>query len=104
MSTLAALVPVAIIWELTVNPSRTKEFTDMMADNIIASRTYDGNLQFDVFTDPTRLDKVILIEKWESEEKRQIYMQWRMKTGGMDQIQPYFLKSPVLVKLNQAVE
>ena len=104
MSAFAILSSVAIMWELTINPTKTEEFVDMMADNIAASRTYDGNQQFDVFVDPSRKDKVILIEKWESEEKRKIYMQWRAETGGMSQIMPYFLKPPVLHRFNQVVE
>lgn len=104
MSAIAVFSSVLIMWELSITPEKTGEFTDMMADNITASRTYDGNQQFDVFTDPTREDKVILIEKWESEEKRETYMKWRMKTGGMSQIQPYFTKPPVLRRFDQVVD
>jgi len=103
MGTLAAF-SIMIMWELTIDPATLNEFIGMLKDNIVESRTYEGNLQFDVFVDPSREGKVIFIERWASEEIRQGYMKWRAEDGGVDQIQAYFLEPPILKSFNQVIE
>ncbi len=72
--------------ELTVKPDKIDEFLDYTVENLKLSRTYSGNIQFDILIDETQPCKVIFYEVWESLKAQQDYMAWRVKAGDLTKL------------------
>jgi quinol monooxygenase YgiN len=72
-----------MIAELTIKPEKLEEFLDYTVDNLKISRSYPGNIAFDILIDETRPNRVLFYEVWESAEVQQAYMAWRVQAGDL---------------------
>lgn len=93
MGNLIASVLVMIA-EFGVEPERRDEFVEFALENLELSRTYEGNIAFDILLDETRPDVVVFYEVWESAEAQQKYMAWRIGKGDLDKLQAYLTAEP----------
>jgi len=68
-----------MIAELTIKPNKLEEFLEYTVPNLEVSRSYPGNIEFDILTDQTKKETVLFYEVWESAEAQQAYMAWRVE-------------------------
>ncbi len=73
---------IVMLAELTIKPEKIDAFLDYTVDNLPKSRSYPGNVQFDILVDQTSPLKVVFYEVWDSHEAQQAYMAWRVQTAG----------------------
>src|SRR3546814_20367871 len=69
--------------ELAIKPDKLEEFLDYTVENLKISRSYPGNIDFDILIDQAQSDRVIFYEVWESLEAQQAYMTRRGQAGDM---------------------
>lgn len=103
MSLLLNLTLVMLV-ELSCDPARQTEFLDVLSNNLEASRTAEGNLQFDIIVDPERPDKIFFIEQWESPQHQQRYMQWRVENAGLEILAEYLVAPPVITSYQKVAD
>lgn len=72
--------------ELTVKPDRIGEFLEYTVENLKLSRSYPGNIEFDILIDETQPYRVIFYEVWESPKAQQDYMAWRVQAGDLTKL------------------
>jgi len=72
--------------ELAVKPDKVEEFLDYTVENLKLSRSYPGNIEFDILIDETQPYKVIFYEVWESPKAQQDYMAWRVQAGDLTKL------------------
>ncbi|WP_309645823.1 antibiotic biosynthesis monooxygenase family protein [Phenylobacterium sp.] len=72
--------------ELTVKPDKIEEFLAYTVENLNLSRSYPGNIKFDILINETQPDKVIFYEVWESPKAQQEYMAWRIRAGDLTKL------------------
>lgn len=100
---LAAGIFVAMI-EITVIPEKREEFIAVAERQAPVIRAYEGNLQFEVFVDPTRADRVFYFERWVSAEANQKFFAWWSGNGMMEELRPYVTAAPKEVTYTQVVK
>ena len=83
-----------MIAELTVKPGRRDEFLDYLLANLEYSRSYPGNIEFEILTDEVRPEEVVFYEIWESPEAQQAYMASRVKAGDLTTLLAFLDKEP----------
>ena len=103
MNALLSMAFVMIV-ELNIKPTKVEEFLLFANDEIVASRSFAGNLQFDVFVDPEVPGKVIFFQRWESKTAREKYWAWREKVGDVEILNAYLLSPPKFQSYEQAIE
>jgi len=94
MSAILAM-SLAMMVELSIDPTRKDEIVGVFVENIDASRNFDGNLQFDILLDPEQPDKVFFFEQWQSLEHQQQYMRWRESTEDRALLDSFLTAPPV---------
>src|SRR3546814_2269596 len=52
--------------ELAIKPDKLEEFLDYTVENLKISRSYPGNIEFDILIDQAQSDRVIFYEVLES--------------------------------------
>lgn len=72
--------------ELTVQPDKIEEFLAYTVENLKLSRSYPGNIEFDILISEAQPDKVIFYEVWESPKAQQDYMAWRIQAGDLTKL------------------
>src|SRR3546814_2605695 len=72
--------------ELAIKPDKLEEFLDYTVENLKISRSYPGNIEFDILIDQAQSDRVIFYEVWESLEAQQAYMTWRVQAGDLTKL------------------
>jgi quinol monooxygenase YgiN len=72
-----------VLAELIFKPDKIEEFLVYTVENLELSRSYPGNLAFDILIDETQPDKVIFYEVWASPKTQQDYMAWRVQAGDL---------------------
>jgi len=83
-----------IIAELTVKADRIDEFLDYTVENLKISRSYPGNVEFDILIDQGRPDRVIFYEVWDSAEAQKAYMAWRTEAGDLTKLMSLLAAEP----------
>jgi quinol monooxygenase YgiN len=72
--------------ELTVKPDRVEEFLAYTTGNLGLSRSYPGNIAFDILIDEADPCRVVFYEIWESAKAQQDYMAWRIQAGDLTRL------------------
>ena len=91
--------------ELRIKPEKIEEFLNYTAENLKISRSYAGNIEFDILIDETRPNSVLFYEVWESVEAQQAYMAWRIQAGDLTTLISFLADEPKFTALrNIAVE
>lgn len=90
-----------VIAELTVREDRMDAFLDYTVDNLSISRSYPGNVKFDILVDETKPGQVIFYEVWESAEAQQAYMGWRTQAGDLTTLMAFLAAEPKFTTLRR---
>ena len=85
---------VVMLAELTVKPDKIEEFLDYTAENLHLSRSYAGNIEFEILTNKADPHKVIFYEVWESPKAQQDYMAWRIQAGDLTKLLSFLAGEP----------
>ena len=85
--------------ELTIRPEKLEAFLDYTVENLKISRSYAGNIQFDILIDEKRPNTVQFYEVWESVEAQQAYMAWRVKAGDLTTLLSFLAAEPKFTAL-----
>lgn len=80
--------------ELAVKPDRIEEFLDYAVANLQLSRSYPGNVTFEILTNETEPSKVIFYEVWESQQAQQAYIAWRVQAGDLTKLLSFLAAEP----------
>ncbi len=83
-----------MIAELSVRSGKREEFVDYIVANLEFSRSYPGNIEFDILIDEANPDKVIFYEVWESKEAQQAYMASRVQAGDLTTLLAFLKMEP----------
>lgn len=94
--------PLIMIAEFTIQPDKVEAFLAYTAENLHLSRSYPGNVSFDVLRDQTRPEKVLFYEVWESLSAQQAYMAWRGQAEGFDTLLSFLAKPPKFTPYRRA--
>ncbi|HEX3809177.1 MAG TPA: antibiotic biosynthesis monooxygenase family protein [Rhizomicrobium sp.] len=93
-----------MIAELTVKPDKLEEFLDYTVANLKISRSYPGNIAFDILTDESRPETVLFYEVWESAEAQQAYMAWRVGAGDLTFLLSLLAEKPKFTALRSIAD
>lgn len=85
--------------ELTIKPGKLDEFLDYTVPNLEVSRSYAGNIAFDILIDQTSPNTVRFYEVWESAEAQQAYMAWRIQEGDLTTLLSFLAAEPKFTAL-----
>ena len=83
-----------MIADLKIKPEKLEEFLEYTAANLKLSRSYPGNIQFDILIDETQPGSVLFYEVWESPEVQQAYMAWRVEAGDLNTLLSFLAEKP----------
>ena len=83
-----------MIAELTVKPDKIDEFLEYTVRNLEISRSYPGNIAFDILIDEARPQRILFYEVWESAEAQQAYMAWRVEAGDLARLMSLLADTP----------
>lgn len=90
-----------ILAELMVKEDRTDEFLDYTVKNLSISRSYPGNIEFEILIDETKPNQVIFYEVWESVEAQWAYMGWRVQAGDLTTLMAFLAAEPKFTALRR---
>lgn len=93
MSLLIAL-SLLVTSELSIQAGKVEEFLAIVYNDLEVSRNYSGNQSFDIFLSQENPEKVLFVEKWESEQHFRRYYQWRLEQGDFELLREYFSALP----------
>lgn len=85
--------------ELTVKPDKIDEFLEYTVSNLQLSRSYPGNIAFDILLNEAEPHRVIFYEIWESLEAQQAYMAWRVQAGDLTKLLSLLAGEPRFIPL-----
>jgi quinol monooxygenase YgiN len=88
-----------MIAELQIKPEKLDEFLDYTVDNLKISRSYPGNIQFDILIDEARPHTILFYEVWESQEAQAEYMAWRVEAGDLTKLMSLLAGAPKFTPL-----
>lgn len=83
-----------VLSELTVRPDQLEGFLEYTIANLPLSRSYPGNVTFEILTNETEPSKVIFYEVWESQQAQQAYMAWRVQAGDLTKLLSFLVAEP----------
>lgn len=93
-----------IIAELAIKPEKLDEFLDYTVENLKVSRSYFGNIEFDILIDETRPATVLFYEVWKSLEAQQAYMAWRVQAGDLTTLMSFLDGEPKFTALRSIAD
>jgi quinol monooxygenase YgiN len=73
--------------ELSIQNGKVEEFLSIVTAGLEVSRNFSGNQSFDIYVEKDSPEKVLFIERWESEVHFQKHYQWRLKQGDFQLLQ-----------------
>lgn len=73
---------VTMIAEFSIKPDMREKFLDYTVENLKSSRTFPGNIAFDILVDESRPQTVLFYEVWETAEAQRAYLAWRARDNG----------------------
>jgi quinol monooxygenase YgiN len=90
--------------ELTIKPEKLEEFLDYTVENLRVSRSYPGNIEFDILIDKSQPERIIFYEVWESADTQQAYMAWRVQAGDLTKLQSFLSDAPKFTPLRSITD
>lgn len=90
--------------ELTIKPEKLDEFLDYTVENLKTSRSYNGNIVFDILIEEARPNTVLFYEVWESLEAQQAYMAWRVQAGDLTTLMAFLAGEPKFTALRSIAD
>ena len=95
---------VVMIAELTVKPDKLDEFLDYTVGNLAISRSYPGNIEFNILLDETQPHTILFYEVWESLTAQQAYMAWRVEAGDLTRLMSLLAGPPKFTALKAVAD
>lgn len=95
----ACVDTLVMVAELTVKPDKLTEFFDYTVANLNLSRSYPGNLQFNILVNDAEPEKVTFYEVWETPEAQRSYMAWRVQAGDLTVLLSFLTTEPKFTAL-----
>ena len=92
---------IIMIAELIVREDRVDDLLDYIVCNLAVSRSYPGNIEFEILVDETRPGQVLFYEVWESAEAQQAYMGWRVQAGDLTTLMSFLSAEPRFTALRR---
>ncbi|HEY8572716.1 putative quinol monooxygenase [Phenylobacterium sp.] len=83
-----------MIAELTVKPDRLEEFLEYTVSNLQVSRSYPGNISFDILVNEAKPHVVTFYEVWASPKAQKQYMAWRVQAGDLTKLLSFLSDQP----------
>ena len=77
---------VKVTFELKLQEGNTEAIIDIARQAFPITRKYDGCKQIDICVSQDDPTVVIMTEEWETKEKHQAYIQYRIDDGTIDKI------------------
>ncbi len=90
---------VVMLAEFTVKPDKLDDFLSYTTDNLKLSRSYPGNLTFDILFNEAQPTKVVFYEVWRSPKAQKEYMAWRIKAGDLTKLLSFLSEDPEFTTL-----
>jgi len=95
---LLFVLSLVVTSELSIHQEKVEEFLALVNAGLETSRSFSGNLGFDIYLQKERPGKLLFIERWDSEQHFQEYYQWRLEQGDFETLGTYFNAPPVMRK------
>ncbi|MEX0902292.1 MAG: antibiotic biosynthesis monooxygenase [Pseudohongiellaceae bacterium] len=92
---LALAASIIVNYQLTVSSDRLDDFLLWIESGLEDSRTFPGNIRFDIYRDVNEDGKLLFVEEWESEAHRARYMEWRAARGDYEGMAEFMAVPPV---------
>ena len=90
--------------ELAIKPDRLEEFLDYTVENLKVSRSYPGNIAFDILFDEAQPHVVRFYEVWETPAAQQAYMAWRVQVGDLTKLLSFLADTPKFITLRSIAD
>ena len=87
--------------ELAIQLDRIDEFLAYTVEDLDLSRSYPGNITFDILIDEAEPHKVIFYEVWQSAKAQQDYVAWRVQAGDLTKLLSFLAVEPKLTPLRR---
>ena len=83
-----------VVLEIKSKPDMVGTVKDLFKEILPDTRAYDGCQGVEVVENQDESGNVILIESWDSREKYDKYLGWRVETGLLDRLGPMLDGAP----------
>ena len=84
-----------VIADFFIKKGKGKEFDDWANNDIFPdTRTYDGNISIESYTNLDDEDQITFYEEWESRKHHEVYLEFRGTDGTMDYIEEMAASAP----------
>ncbi len=90
---------VVMLAEMKVRPERLEEFLAYTTANLAVSRSYPGNVAFDILLNEAEPDRVVFYEVWDSAADQKKYMAWRAQAGDVTKLLGFLTEPPRFIQL-----
>jgi quinol monooxygenase YgiN len=85
---------VVMIAELEVKPGALNAFLEYTSANLHLSRSYAGNIAFEIFINEADPHRITFYEVWTSPEAQKAYMACRIQAGDLTKLMSYLAAQP----------
>jgi quinol monooxygenase YgiN len=93
-----------VLAELAIIPGKLDEFLDYTVRNLNLSRSYPGNMAFDILFDDADPNRIRFFEIWESASAQQAYMAWRVQRGDLTELTAFLADAPKFTMLRRVAD
>jgi len=84
-----------VIADFYITKGKGQEFTDWANNDCFPdTRTYDGNVSIEAYTNLDDKDQITFYEEWESRKHHEIYLEFRGTDGTMEYIEAISASPP----------
>lgn len=90
-----------VLAELTVKAGSLDAFLDYTVANLDLSRSYPGNIAFDILVSDAEPHRVTFYEVWESPKAQEAYMAWRIQAGDLTKLMSLLAAEPRFTRLRR---
>jgi quinol monooxygenase YgiN len=90
--------------ELAIKPDRLEEFLNYTVEDLKVSRSYPGNIAFDILLDEAEPHVVRFYEVWVSPTAQQAYMAWRVRVGDLTKLLSFLADTPKFITLRSIAD
>ena len=93
---------VTSLLDLRVAPAFLADASTLIADVLVATRAFDGNLGVEVLVDESDPAHYLVVEKWESIAHDDAYRAWRATPEGASALGSILAEAPTLTRFEPA--
>ncbi|MEE2898098.1 MAG: antibiotic biosynthesis monooxygenase family protein [Gemmatimonadota bacterium] len=94
-------MPEKMILEIPVKADKRDEFLTALDGALPDTKAYEGNIKTEVWLPEDDDSLVLIYEEWATRANQEAYFNWRIETGMMDAMAPFFAGEPRVVWLQE---